>query len=110
MPVTLCIKHPSQEVIQYIHLIPAPVDRMSVNAWLYKAKHINDPRCLRIEYTVKCYEVIHASMPRRPGGNRSCGRELCPRCPRHLVQELHVGTAVYIKVHVKTKIVTPHPK
>ena len=30
---------------------------------------------------VRCYEVIHVFMPRKLGGNRSCGRELCPGCP-----------------------------
>ena len=55
-----------------------------------EAKHINDPRCLHIEATVRFYEVIHAPMPRKLVGNRSC---IMPGLPRHLVQELNVGTS-----------------
>ena len=31
-------------------------------------------------------------MSRKLGGDRACGRELCPGLATHLVQELNVGT------------------
>ena len=45
---------------------------------------MDDPRTcnLRIETTVEfSCEVTHAAMPRKMGGNRACGRVLCPGCP-----------------------------
>ena len=79
--------------LQYRHLIPAPVDRTFASDWLYYHAWItcqkNKPstattqvHCsLRIKTTFSC-EIIHASMPRKLGCNRACGRELCPGCPR----------------------------
>ena len=84
-----CIR--SINYLQYRHLIPAPVDRTSAYAWLYKhpwitfqnifAKHINDPRILWIKTTFS-WEIIYATMPRKIGGNRACGRVFCPGRPR----------------------------
>ena len=39
-----------------------------------------------------------ASMPRETGGNRACGRVLCP-LTTHLVQELNAGTVRKIFPH-----------
>ena len=73
--------------IQYRHLIPAPVDRTSANAWLYKkpldkmSKNNPSTRRLRIKATFS-YGAIIAPMSRKMDGNRVCGRVLCPGCPR----------------------------
>ena len=84
--------------VQYIYFIPAPVNRTSVGAWLYKhpriarqkyAKILNGRHSLQIKVTFN-YEVIHAIMPRKLVGNRACGRVM-PRLPKYLVQELNVG-------------------
>ena len=70
----------SHNTLQYRHLIPAPVDRTSVSAWLYKHPGttcqrnipINDPWSLQIKATFSC-EGIHAFMPRKRVRNRTCG-------------------------------------
>ena len=56
------------DILQYRHLIPVPVDRTSAGAWLYKHPRI-----------ANC-EVILASLPRNLPCNGSCGRVLCPGC------------------------------
>ena len=75
---------------QYRHLIPAPVDRLSANAWFVQTPMDNmstnkpstsyGPHSLQIKATFSS-EVIHASMPRTLGDNRVCSRVLCPDCP-----------------------------
>ena len=64
---------PNNQVAQYRHLFPAPVDRTSASAWLYQKqmgymsikypKHVNNLPRLRFKATFSC-ELIHASMPR----------------------------------------------
>ena len=54
----------------------APTENMSIKG---QAHHW--PLSLRISATVSC-EVIQASMPRKLGGNRACGRLLCLGCIR----------------------------
>ena len=72
--------------LQYRHLITAPVDRTSGSAWLHKHSWMicenNKPSTsmthisLRIKATFSC-GVIHASMPRKQGSHRACGRVFC---------------------------------
>ena len=80
----------AQKYIQYRHLIHAPVNRTSASVWLLKyplktcqtqVKHINATRSLRIKATFSC-EVIHTSMTKKLGYNRTYGRVLCSGCPR----------------------------
>ena len=59
--------------LQYHLVVEIPMDNMS-----------ND-KPINAACTFSC-EVIHASMPRKLGGNRACGRVF------HLVQELDVRT------------------
>ena len=51
--------------------VQTPMDDMSMKY----AKHINDPRCLRIKATFSC-KVIHTFRPRKLCGNQACGRVL----------------------------------
>ena len=68
--------------VQYRHLIPAPVDRTSASAWLYKHPCMtcqnNKPSIsMRIKAVFSC-GVIHAFMPRKLGGFRALVRVSCP--------------------------------
>ena len=67
-----------------------------------KAKHINDPRSLRIEAAFS-FEVIHASMPSKLGGDQACGSCIMPGLPTHLVQELNIGTVARAAGHSKNE-------
>ena len=91
---------PCESNLQYRHLIPAPVDRMSVSAWLYKHPWIS---CQRISQThwwrTKLVNQSYVQLWGHPGihtqktgwqsGMRSC---IMPGLPANLVQELNVGT------------------
>ena len=68
--------------IQYRRSIPSPVDRTSASAWLYKPwttpknkprTSMNNVACKSNKATLSC-EIIHASMPMKLFGNRTCGR------------------------------------
>ena len=52
-------------------VVQSPIDNMSNNRPSTSMTHVATFIC----------EDIHASMPRKRGGNRACGRVLCPGCP-----------------------------
>ena len=52
-----------------------------------------DPCSLRINATLRC-EVIHTSMTKKLGYNRTC---IMPRLPRHLVQEIVACTVTLVQ-------------
>ena len=57
--------------------LPVPGGKNTHGKRQKKAKHIIDPRCLRIKDTFSC-EIIYTSMPRKVGGDQACGRVVCP--------------------------------
>ena len=80
---------PLNQWLQYRHLIPAQVDRTSDGSWLSGIMPQNKPSTPMAHVACEsklrsCCVVIHASMPRKLGGNRACGRVLCPDCQRIL--------------------------
>ena len=70
-----------------------PVPGCTYTNRAHQAKHTNDPRSLQIKATFSC-EVMHASMLRKLGGNRTVWSYILPGLPTHLVQELNVDTVV----------------
>ena len=84
-------------LLEYRHLIPAPVDRTSGSDWLYKQPWLtcqeNKPSTsmahIACTSKLRSAKVIHASMPRKnwwKSDVRSC---ILPGLPTHLVQELN---------------------
>ena len=67
-------------------VVQTPMDNMSKKY----AKHINDPRSLRIKATFSC-EVIHASMP-RTGWQSGVRSWIMRRLPAYLMKELNDTT------------------
>ena len=86
-------------ILQYRHLIPAPVDRTSASAWLYKHQWMecqkNKPSTSKANVALNQIHVqlrghlrFHAQKTGWRSGERSC---IMPGLPTHLVQELNVG-------------------
>ena len=77
------------QLLQYRHLVPAPVDRTSGSTWLYKHRWIackeNEPDTLMTHVATFSCEVIRVSLPRKLDGNQACGYVLCPGCPLLLI-------------------------
>ena len=96
--------------LQCRYLIPAPVNRMSVSAWLYKntmdsmskikAKHINDLHRLQIKASFS-YEVSHAFMSMKTWWSTGLWSCNMPGLPTHLVQELNVSTVPILQVTLR---------
>ena len=99
--VTMDCKHSKETKcsVQYRNLIPAPVDRTAVSAWLYNYPWIacnkNKPNIsmTHVAFESELRSVARSSMHPSPGNWVSIGCIL-PALPTHLVQELNVGTVV----------------
>ena len=69
-------------VLQSRNLIPAPVDRTSASAWLYKHPWITcqetmlNPSMIHQACESKLRSIVRSSMHRELGGNWVCGRVL----------------------------------
>ena len=88
-------------MVQWRHLIPAPVNRTSVSDWLYKrsrikrrkrlATHINDPRnCVSKLRLSVAYSRIHARL--KLAAIECAVVYVIPGLPARLEQELNTGT------------------
>ena len=82
-------------IVQYRHLIPAPVDRTSGSAWLYKHPWITCQKMSQTHWWPKNYFLLwgHACIFAQEtgwqSGMRSC---IMPGLPTHLMQELNGST------------------
>ena len=92
--------------LQYRHLLPAPIDRASASAWLYKQPWITFQKISQthrwstyVGLLIKAYFYlwghprIHAQETSWQQGMRSC---IMPGLPRPLVHELKVDTVLLL--------------